>query len=479
MHEEMLTYGLKVNTTNELLHINEVGNGKSCGCECPYCHHPLIARNRGKKKEHHFAHASGADCGKARMTALHILAQNILKQEKKVMLPEYRGKYYQETARLVEFDDVELEKTYVIEDKKLRPDCVGVLYDKNLKTHELWVEIFVTNDIKEQKQEYIKQSGNACIEITFSDLLNTTYNEDSVKERLLDAAYGHWIFSPKCEKLEAEGRAKAEREREREIEIAREEQERIKYYELLVSKWKESADTKATDTIVKEIRKRPYLEEDEEDTLIKDILVPQRSWAQAFQTFPRNEDGLRVFYCLLRYYYKSIRLDDRSHKRWKVIDTPMWNLINQKVRTIEDNVYLEYLIVLWATNLLNNHWRYSDRDSELPKLFAHNENVRKGLIAIMLQGGDRSRFHQEDVRSSIKTYFENKEDGGAIIQIFEVCFPLKTRKERDLEELNNVVKPKAVVNLDPYGFDKELAGKDNVELWKQLNINFSEQDNQI
>ena len=226
----MLTYGLVRGTTNELRHIDDVSNGKSCGCECPYCHHDLIARNGGKKKEHHFAHASGADCGKARMTVLHMLAQNILKREKKVMLPEYRGNYYQEAAKLVEFDNVELEKTYLIDDKKLRPDCVGVLYDKNQKAHELWVEIFVTNDIKEQKQEYIKQSGNACIEITFSDLLNTTYNEDSVKERLLDSSYSHWIYSPKLYRLEAAGRANKEREREREIEMAREEQERIKYY---------------------------------------------------------------------------------------------------------------------------------------------------------------------------------------------------------------------------------------------------------
>lgn len=474
MHGEMLTYGLKKNTTNELLHIDDVSNGKSCGCECPYCHHDLIARNGGKKKEHHFAHASGADCGKARMTALHILAQNVLKREKKVMLPEYRGKYYQETARQVEFDDVELEKTYVIEDKKLRPDCVGVLYDKNLKTHELWVEIFVTNDIKEQKQEYIKQSGNACIEITFSDLLNTTYNEDSVKERLLDSSYGHWVYSPKFDRLEAAGRAKAEEARiervrleaERralEIKMAREEQERMKYYKLLISTWKESADTNATDTIIKEIRKRPYLEEDEEDTLIKDILVPQRSWAQAFQTFPRNEDGLRVFYCLLRYYYKSIRLDDRSHKRWKVIDTPMWNLINQKARTIEDNVYLEYLIVLWATNLLNNHRRYSDSDSELPKLFAHNEKIRKGLMEIMLQGGDRSRFHEKNVRESIKERFKDREDGENIIRVFEVCFPFKTPKKIRHEEQVNIPEPK-VINLDPYGFEKEWGRIHSISL---------------
>ena len=51
MHEEMLTYGLKENTTNVLLHIDNelVLKGKQCGCICPNCRRPLIAR-RGKKK---------------------------------------------------------------------------------------------------------------------------------------------------------------------------------------------------------------------------------------------------------------------------------------------------------------------------------------------------------------------------------------------------------------------------------------------
>ena len=50
MHEEMLTYGLRRGTKNELVYIDEVPNGKDCDCVCPYCQHDLIARNGGIKK---------------------------------------------------------------------------------------------------------------------------------------------------------------------------------------------------------------------------------------------------------------------------------------------------------------------------------------------------------------------------------------------------------------------------------------------
>ena len=59
MHGEMLTYGLKRGTKNELLHIDDanVHNGLACDCLCPHCHHPLLAKNGGSKNTHHFAHA--------------------------------------------------------------------------------------------------------------------------------------------------------------------------------------------------------------------------------------------------------------------------------------------------------------------------------------------------------------------------------------------------------------------------------------
>lgn len=45
-----LPYGLK---DGKLVHISEVDKGKKCGCVCPACYSPFIAR-KGKKIIHNY-----------------------------------------------------------------------------------------------------------------------------------------------------------------------------------------------------------------------------------------------------------------------------------------------------------------------------------------------------------------------------------------------------------------------------------------
>lgn len=58
-----------------LLHISEVGSGVACGCICPECGGPLVAR-KGPKTSHHFAHYPGANCNPE--TVLHRLGKQLL-----------------------------------------------------------------------------------------------------------------------------------------------------------------------------------------------------------------------------------------------------------------------------------------------------------------------------------------------------------------------------------------------------------------
>ena len=81
MAEPKLTYGK--NQEGRLVHIEDVPSGLECNCVCPECGAKLIAR-KGKKNQKHFAHDNGADCIGGRMTALHMLAQQIIQEEKKI-----------------------------------------------------------------------------------------------------------------------------------------------------------------------------------------------------------------------------------------------------------------------------------------------------------------------------------------------------------------------------------------------------------
>lgn len=225
MHGEMLTYGLKRGTKSELLHIDSVPNGLGCNCVCPHCKHELLAKNGGSKNTHHFAHASGAEeCGKARMTALHILAQQILAKDMKVMLPDYIGKYYPPVRTgLMVFDEVLVEKNSNVGDSQIRPDCIGIKYDEFGLTHKLLIEIRVTHKVDEHKLQHIRSAESACIEIDLSEMLKTDYSVESITQRLKEGKSDRiWLSCPKYDAREAERQKQEDEERERIVMMAEE-----------------------------------------------------------------------------------------------------------------------------------------------------------------------------------------------------------------------------------------------------------------
>lgn len=253
MHGEMLTYGLKRGTENELLHIGSVHNGLGCGCVCPHCKHKLIARNKGTKRIPHFAHARGAeDCGKGRMTALHMLAQQIIESGKKVMLPDYKGDYYQKTTELIEFDEVTLEKSTKLDDKLYRPDCVGIKYDDNNGEHRLWIEILVTHEVDANKTDSIRKKKQPCIEIDLSGMLGTEYTKESVTQRLVEGKEDRvWICCPYYDKKNEENKLKA----------LQEEEENRREAEELMKKLMEEENTKLDEEYRKRIEALSKLKE--------------------------------------------------------------------------------------------------------------------------------------------------------------------------------------------------------------------------
>lgn len=83
LHEgHYLTYALdSPSSEGKLVNIDEVENGNACNCFCPACHEPLIAKNNGEIREHHFAHKSGTECEHAYESMLHLYAKEAIQQE--------------------------------------------------------------------------------------------------------------------------------------------------------------------------------------------------------------------------------------------------------------------------------------------------------------------------------------------------------------------------------------------------------------
>lgn len=163
----LLTYAL--NLDGKLVHVDQVSTGLSCKCFCPHCNSELVAKNGGRIKSHHFAHANGSDCPGAIESALHKMAKDILHEHKLIMLPPDRTN---RKGKQVSFDKVEVE----VFDKELslRPDCIGYTMNGN----PIWVEFKRTHEVDAKKAGKIISAKLDCIEI---DLNSCELNPTAVK----------------------------------------------------------------------------------------------------------------------------------------------------------------------------------------------------------------------------------------------------------------------------------------------------------
>ncbi len=158
-----LIYALKDNKT---IHISEVESGFKCGCVCPACGEPLIAK-KGSKVIHHFAHYAGHNCEHGYESSLHIAAKEIINNAKKFVIPEVhlcfprsnKEKQLLFPAKEISVDDVKLEQRY----GDVIPDIVVTSGGR-----ELFIEIFVTHKIDETKLEKLKRANISTIEIDLS-----------------------------------------------------------------------------------------------------------------------------------------------------------------------------------------------------------------------------------------------------------------------------------------------------------------------
>lgn len=168
---------------NKIVFVDDVANGLKCNCTCISCGERMVAKNGGRKRDHHFSHESGHDCGGYRETLLHIWSKQIVEENKALAIPRYDGKEggrlllgpYTDKRfglpdRLLHFSEVEIEQRNDFND--FQPDIVGVTED-GLR---LWIEIFVTHKCSESKISMIKEHGINCIEIKIPDYIETQEN---------------------------------------------------------------------------------------------------------------------------------------------------------------------------------------------------------------------------------------------------------------------------------------------------------------
>lgn len=237
----LVPFGLK---DGVLYEPTQVLNGKDCGCACPSCKHPLIARQGAQTP--HFAHAAGEDCKRGAETAVHLAAKQLIAERMALSLPpaviHYPGGWGKSasteplyTYNLKTLSEVRVEPW--LED--FRPDIVVV---ESYKQIEILVEIAVTHFVDDTKLQKIKNRGIHAIEIDVSKAHNKM--DFALLNQLLFAvpSTAKWLYHPEVEQYEKAYVEKQECEwKTRELEREQREQEqekRFNVYRLLPPKEK-------------------------------------------------------------------------------------------------------------------------------------------------------------------------------------------------------------------------------------------------
>ena len=189
-----LLYALK---NGELVGVDDVESGLKCECVCPACGERLVAK-KGTKMMHHFSHYSGHNCEHGYETSLHLAAKEILQRAKRIMLPAV---YLNDKNRsedwliskpkeiIIDHVDVEFRTNDII------PDIV--VHSKN---KQLFIEIFVTHRIDEQKLNKIKKASVSTIEIDLSKIEDIS-SEQLENILINDIDHKRWAYNSLSEKL--------------------------------------------------------------------------------------------------------------------------------------------------------------------------------------------------------------------------------------------------------------------------------------
>jgi hypothetical protein len=196
-----IPFGLK---NGILIEVSQVESGLACGCVCPSCKRRLQA-NKGKIVSHYFSHDPSVEtkaCESAFETSIHLMAKQILSEDKNLNFPglsvsvsgsDANGNEHVEEMQLEEesqrfFERVELEKRL----EEIRPDIISYISGV-----PFLIEVAVTSFSGIEKRNKIRGLGISAIEIDLSKVGYTTTKSDLRELINSKLTKKIWLSNPK------------------------------------------------------------------------------------------------------------------------------------------------------------------------------------------------------------------------------------------------------------------------------------------
>lgn len=187
--------------------ISQVVSGKACGCVCPECRIPLIAK-KGEQISHHFAHSSLPDSLlSCQETALHLAAKTLIALEVSSIQVPKREQRFSSTVRYINDEGLLVaEKHSVTTPANLLerlsgrvepgvPEISPYRPDAQISTSigDLFIEVRVTHQVDAPKQRAMQKADLAVLELDLSKAPRTGLTLDELYDWVVNRAPRAWV----------------------------------------------------------------------------------------------------------------------------------------------------------------------------------------------------------------------------------------------------------------------------------------------
>lgn len=186
-----LTFGLSAD--GHLVRVVDAENGIGCGLVCPGCHGRLIAA-QGPINAWHFRHESEDACASGYETMAHLLAKEIIAEEKKLLLSPSLAHYQNLAKHVREWVTADLQDIQI--EAKMGDSTPDVL--ATFAGAPIAIEVVVTHPCWPDKIAKLRRDGIATLEIDLSSF-RRGLEETSFRTAVLRSAYRFWVFDPLIE----------------------------------------------------------------------------------------------------------------------------------------------------------------------------------------------------------------------------------------------------------------------------------------
>lgn len=169
--ESLIPFGLAT-ASEELVDVGSVERGNACGCICPSCKTPLVARH-GNKKEWHFAHRSQKvhnetrkECEFSFAVSVRLMIRQLSRDGLKFKTPSLKSPllvFSEHTHKSADFSYlVAKERTLILEEVKVGAQFCGVTVDVLGLVKNFPFVVFVTYKERSLPSELKKPSMIKC-----------------------------------------------------------------------------------------------------------------------------------------------------------------------------------------------------------------------------------------------------------------------------------------------------------------------------